>query len=69
MKNIKAVVIILDFYRNHPKLHSLFLVFIIPGVILSWLIFILPFYTYDNFIKDFKPYIQGIKDHWNKNKK
>ena len=55
-----------NFTTKHPRLHSVFLISILPGVILSWFIFIIPFTIYDSFVEDFRPYFQAIKGHWNK---
>lgn len=50
------------FFEKHPKVHSLFLMFIFIGVLIAWLAFILPCYVYDHLVKDFSPYFKKIKD-------
>ena len=56
------------FFDKHPKIHGMFLIFIFVGVLISWLAFILPFYVYDHFVGDFKPYFKKIVNLFKINK-
>ncbi len=56
------------------KLYAIFLCIITPGVLLSWVLIMFPFYIYDSlkndWIYDFKsdvvPFFKGIKEIWSK---
>ncbi len=48
------------FFEKHPKVHVVFLISILIGVVIAWSAFILPFHVYDELVDKSHSYRQKI---------
>ena len=60
---------IINWISCHPRIHLFFSTFIFFGLVVGWIVFMLPFAIYDAWRKDFDPYFDGIREIWNSRNK